>query len=167
MRRNSAAKNRGPGVYEQQELGFNYRMTEIQAALGLSQLQRLAELQQRRQALAARYDDLLADLPLVLPARVSGRDSAWHLYVVEIDEARSDAQRRAVFERMRAAGIGVNVHYIPIHTQPFWRARGFAPGDFPLAERYYRRALSLPLHPALTHEEQQYVVDTLRAALAG
>ena len=156
----------GPWVYEQQELGFNYRMTEIQAALGLSQLQRLSQLQERREQLAARYDALLAGLPLLLPARVAGRASAWHLYVVEIDEALSGADRRAVFERMRAAGIGVNVHYIPIHTQPFWRARGFAVGDFPLAERYYRRALSLPLHPALTHEEQQYVVDTLRATLA-
>jgi UDP-4-amino-4,6-dideoxy-N-acetyl-beta-L-altrosamine transaminase len=156
----------GPWVYEQQELGFNYRMTEIQAALGLSQLQRLGELQERRQALADRYDALLAGLPLLLPARVAGRASAWHLYVVEIDAARSGADRRAVFERMRAAGIGVNVHYIPIHTQPFWRARGFAEGDFPLAERYYRRAITLPLHPALAQEEQQYVVDSLRAALA-
>jgi UDP-4-amino-4,6-dideoxy-N-acetyl-beta-L-altrosamine transaminase len=158
-------EEQGPWVYEQQELGFNYRMTEIQAALGLSQLQRLEQLQVRRLELADRYDRLLADLPLLLPARVPGRTSAWHLYVVEIDDTRSKAPRRDVFERMRAAGIGVNVHYIPIHTQPFWRARGFAAGDFPLAERYYRRALSLPLHPALTHEEQQYVVDTLRAAL--
>ncbi|MDB5958286.1 UDP-4-amino-4,6-dideoxy-N-acetyl-beta-L-altrosamine transaminase [Ramlibacter sp.] len=157
----------GGWVYEQQLLGFNYRMTEIQAALGLSQLQRLDALQARRQQMADRYDRLLADLPLILPARVPRRTSAWHLYVVEIDGSRTPVARAEVFDRMRAAGIGVHVHYIPIHTQPFYRARGFSAGDFPLAERYYQRALTLPLHPGLTQDDQQYVVDSLRSALAG
>lgn len=157
----------GGWVYEQQLLGFNYRMTEIQAALGLSQLQRLDALQTRRQQMADRYDQVLADLPLILPARVPQRTSAWHLYVVEIDGSRTPVARAEVFDRMRAAGIGVHVHYIPIHTQPFYRARGFSAGDFPLAERYYQRALTLPLHPGLTQDDQQYVVDSLRSALAG
>lgn len=155
----------GPWVYEQQLVGFNYRLTDLQAALGLSQLQRLDEGQQRRAALAERYDRLLADLPLRLPARLPDRTSAWHLYAVEIDEARTGASRAAVFARLREAQIGVNVHYIPVHLQPVHRRRGFGPGDFPAAEAYYRRAISLPLFPAMTHAQQDRVVDTLNEAL--
>lgn len=155
----------GPWVYEQQLVGFNYRLTDLQAALGLSQLQRLDEGQQRRAALAERYDRLLAGLPLRLPPRLPDRTSAWHLYAVEIDEARTTATRAAVFARLREAQIGVNVHYIPVHLQPVHRRRGFAPGDFPAAEGYYRRAISLPLFPAMTHTQQDRVVDTLRGAL--
>lgn len=153
----------GPWVYEQQALGLNARMTEIQAALGLSQLQRLDALHARRAALAERYDGLLAGLPLKLPARRADRVSAWHLYAVEIDTPR--VSRRAVFDALRDADIGVNVHYIPIHTQPYYRALGFAAGDFPAAEAYYARALSLPLFPALSEAEQDRVVATLARAL--
>lgn len=156
-----------PWVYEQQSLGFNYRMTDLQAALGLSQLARLDTLQAQRQALADRYDALLADLPLILPPRDAQSNSAWHLYVVEVDEARTPVGRAEVFQALRDARIGANVHYIPIHTQPFYRARGFAPGDFPVAEHYYRRALSLPLFPTLTAAQQQRVADCLRQALKG
>ncbi|MFN6994329.1 MAG: UDP-4-amino-4,6-dideoxy-N-acetyl-beta-L-altrosamine transaminase [Aquincola tertiaricarbonis] len=157
----------GPWSYEQLVLGHNARMTELQAALGRSQLTRLGAMQTRRAALAARYDTLLADLPLQLPPRRPDADSAWHLYVVEVDETRTGASRREVFDALRQAGIGANVHYIPIHTQPFYAARGFRPGDFPAAERYYARALSLPLFPGMTEAEQDRVVDVLRQATAG
>ena len=156
----------GPWYYEQQALGFNARMTELQAALGLSQLGRLDAMQARREALADRYDTLLAKLPLILPARQADRRSAWHLYAVEIDPARSPVNRDAAFAALRAAGIGVNVHYIPIHTQPYYRRLGFSVGDFPAAERYAARTLSLPLFPTLTEAQQDHVVEVLRSVLA-
>ncbi len=156
----------GPWVYEQQMLGFNYRLTDLQAALGESQLRRLDAMQRDRIALANRYDELLADLPLLLPARLPDRTSAWHLYAIEIDDSRTDCKRAAVFAAMRAAQVGVNVHYIPIHTQPYYAGLGFKQGDYPAAERYYGRAMSLPLFPAMDHQQQDWVVTTLRAALA-
>lgn len=155
----------GPWVYEQQVLGFNYRMTDLQAALGLSQLERLGTLHGQRIALADRYDELLDGLPLLRPARLDDRQSAWHLYAVEIDHTRTRRSRAEVFQAMRAAQIGVNVHYIPIHTQPYYAALGFRRGDFPAAEAYYARALSLPLFPALTEAQQDNVARELRRAL--
>jgi UDP-4-amino-4,6-dideoxy-N-acetyl-beta-L-altrosamine transaminase len=155
----------GSWYYEQVALGLNYRLTDIQAALGTAQLSRLTELHARRQALARRYDQLLADLPLLLPARSGDRVSSHHLYVVEIDERRADRGRDEVFAAMRSGGIGVNVHYIPIHLQPFYRDRGFMPGDFPASEAYYRRAITLPLFPAMTETEQDMVVERLKEAL--
>ena len=155
----------GPWVYEQQQLGWNMRMTELQAALGRSQLRRLGELQQQRESLAARYDVLLEALPLKLPVRLPDRRSSWHLYAVGIDRERTPVPRAQVFDALRAAGIGVNVHYIPIHTQPYYRALGFRPGDFPHAERWYAGALSLPLFPTLSHAQQDHVVAALAAAL--
>ncbi len=155
----------GEWVYEQQELGFNLRMTELQAALGRSQLARLPALQAQRDRLARRYDQLLADLPLRLPTRLPDRCSAWHLYAVELPAAASQASRAQVFAQLRGAGIGVNVHYIPIHTQPYYRALGFQAGDFPAAERYYAQTLTLPLFPELSDDDQDRVVAALRAAL--
>lgn len=155
----------GPWYYQQLELGFNYRMTDLQAALGFSQLQRLEAFVARRRALAARYDELLADLPLRLPGRQEGADSAWHLYPVRL---RLDAIRRShreVFEGLRAAGIGVNLHYIPVHLQPHYQRLGFAPGDFPEAERYYAEALSLPLFHGMTDDQQERVVQALTTLL--
>ena len=168
LTRDPAAMSRPPDgawYYEQQMLGFNYRLTDIHAALGLSQLARLDAMHQRRIELANRYDSLLADLPLLLPARLPDRLSAWHLYVVEIDEARSSRSRAEVFAALRAADIGVNVHYIPIHTQPYYAALGFKWGDFPVAEQYYHRAISIPLYPRLTQDDQARVVRALAAAL--
>ena len=156
----------GPWVYEQQMLGFNHRMTDIQAALGESQLKRLEQMHAARVALADRYDSLLAGLSLLLPVRLPDRTSAWHLYPIEIDAARSERPRAAVFAALRAAQIGVNVHYIPLHTQPYYASLGFKQGDFPAAERYYAAAISLPLFPAMTHTQQDWVVETLHAALA-
>lgn len=155
----------GPWYYEQLDVGFNYRMTDFQAALGTSQLSMLKERQAQRERLAARYDERLATLPLKLPARVEGLVSAHHLYVVEIDRQRASATRGEVFGALAADNIGVNVHYIPIHTQPEYRRRGFKVGDFPASEAYYADALTLPLFPALTDAQQDRVVAGLAAAL--
>lgn len=156
----------GPWIYEQQLLGFNYRLTELQAVLGSSQLRRLDAMHARRIELADRYDMLLADLPLLLPARLPDRVSAWHLYAVEVNDARTSRPRAAVFQALRNARIGANVHYIPIHTQPHYASLGFRPGDFPAAERYYARAISLPMFPALSESQQQRVVSVLQTAFA-
>jgi UDP-4-amino-4,6-dideoxy-N-acetyl-beta-L-altrosamine transaminase len=155
----------GDWYYQQVELGFNYRMTDLQAALGRSQLTRLDELRQTRQALADRYDRLLADLPLKLSPKKRNVTSAHHLYAVELDESRTAITRAEVFRKLRGDGILANVHYIPIHLQPFYRRLGFAEGDFPAAEAYYRQALSLPLFPRLTETEQQRVAASLREIL--
>lgn len=155
----------GPWYYEQQELGFNYRLTDMQAALGTSQLKRIDTLGVQRAALADRYDQLLADLPLRLPPRLPDRTSAWHLYAIEIDDTLTSVSRAAVFSLLRAADIGVNVHYIPVHLQPYYARLGFRHGDFPAAEAYYRSAISLPLFPNMTHEHQDTVVAALHGAL--
>lgn len=155
----------GPWYYEQSCLGFNYRLTDFQAALGLSQMARLDEMQSAREDRAARYDALLNGLPLRLPARLPDRTSAWHLYAIEIDSTSPLKTRSSVFEALRAAQIGVNVHYIPIHTQPHYRRLGFRQGQFPAAEAYYARAISLPLFPSLSDVQQDRVVSVLRSAL--
>jgi UDP-4-amino-4,6-dideoxy-N-acetyl-beta-L-altrosamine transaminase len=151
----------GPWYYEQIDLGFNYRMTELHAALGLSQLPRLHDYVQRRHQLARRYDALLKELPVVTPRQRPDAYSALHLYVVRVDAHR----RRAVFEALRAKGIGVNVHYIPVHLQPYYRRFGFARGQLPEAERYYDEAISLPMFATLGEDQQDFVVDALRQAL--
>lgn len=151
----------GPWYYEQQVLGYNYRITDIQAALGLSQLGHLESFIQRREHLANRYDQGLKDLECKRPARVNGFESAWHLYVIEWDEEKNGRSRRALFEDMQNAGIGVNVHYIPIYRQPFYAKMKSCWGRFPNSEKYYRHAITLPLFPALTTAQQDYVVDML------
>ena len=156
----------GAWYYQMLELGWNYRMTDIQAALGRSQLARLDAYVARREALAARYDRLLADSGLTLPWRDPDCASAWHLYVVGWNEAASGRSRAQAFDRLRAAGIGVNVHYIPVHTQPYFRRLGFRAGQFPAAEAYYANAITLPLYATMTEALQDRVVDTVRQ-LAG
>ncbi len=151
----------GPWYYEQISLGYNYRLTDIQAALGTSQLAKHEERAARRDRLARRYDDALADLPLQLPLRSNDRTSAYHLYVIEVDEERIDKSRLDVFEFLKANDIAPNVHYIPIHLQPDYRKLGFAAGDFPDSERYYRRAISIPLFPSMTDAQQDRVIDAL------
>jgi UDP-4-amino-4,6-dideoxy-N-acetyl-beta-L-altrosamine transaminase len=150
----------GPWYYQQIELGFNYRLTDIQAALGRCQLQRVDDYVARRQRLAARYDREFANLPLRTPYRDPEHQSALHLYPIQVLSGR-----RRVFESLRLAGIGVNVHYIPVHTQPDYRQFGFRPGDFPHAEAYYAHALSLPLFPTMTEAEQDQVMAVLASAL--
>jgi UDP-4-amino-4,6-dideoxy-N-acetyl-beta-L-altrosamine transaminase len=156
----------GPWYYQQVELGFNYRITDMQAALGLSQLDKLDGFLARRRALVTRYQALLAELPLTLPALQPEAESAWHLYVVRVQTERLSISHREVFDGLRAAGIGVNVHYIPVHLQPYYRDLGFKPGDFPEAEAYYAQAISLPMYPAMTDEQQDFVVDQLRRLLS-
>jgi UDP-4-amino-4,6-dideoxy-N-acetyl-beta-L-altrosamine transaminase len=159
----------GPWYYEQATLGFNYRLTDIQSALGFSQLQRLDGFHAARERLAERYDQLLAVLPLKLPARAPSASatarSSWHLYVIEVRAGDGVASRETVFKRLWDANIAVNVHYIPIHTQPYYQARGFRPGQFPAAEAYYAGAISIPLFPTLTEAQQDYVVAELKKAL--
>jgi UDP-4-amino-4,6-dideoxy-N-acetyl-beta-L-altrosamine transaminase len=155
----------GPWYYEQIDLGFNYRMTDIQAALGLSQLQRLDAFVARRRELAQRYDRLLAELPVSIPWQDPDGASAWHLYVIRLQGSAGKATHRDVFDTMRAKGIGVNLHYIPVHTQPYYRKLGFKTGMYPVAEKYSREAITLPLFPAMTDQEQDRVANVLKDAL--
>jgi UDP-4-amino-4,6-dideoxy-N-acetyl-beta-L-altrosamine transaminase len=156
----------GPWYYQQIDLGYNYRMTEMQAALGLSQLQRLDDYVARRNELAERYDRELADLPVTTPWQHPDSKSGWHLYVIRLQLDKVKRSRRAVFESLREHGIGVNIHYIPVYTQPWYRAMGFEPGDYPQAERYYAEAISLPMFPTMNESEQDQVVKCLRRALS-
>ncbi|RYF42663.1 MAG: UDP-4-amino-4,6-dideoxy-N-acetyl-beta-L-altrosamine transaminase [Comamonadaceae bacterium] len=155
----------GAWCYEQQALGYNYRLTDLQAALGDSQLKRLGQFQRRRTELAARYPALLAGLPLKLPTLLPDREYSWHLYAVELLEG-APVSRAEVFKRLREEGIGVNVHYLPIHLQPYYRRMGFTDGMFPHAEAYARQALSIPLYPDLSDAQQEQVAQALRRALA-
>lgn len=152
----------GPWYYQQTELGYNYRMTDLQAALGLSQLDRLAQFVHQRIAATELYQTLLKDLPVELPAPARDGVSAWHLYIIRLQQPQL---RRQVFEQLRAAGIGVNVHYIPIHTQPYYQQLGFQWGQYPQAEQYYSQIISLPLFAGITTAQQQQVVTALRQAL--
>ena len=154
----------GPWYYEQVDLGFNYRITDLQAALGTSQLEKLPRFLERRRELARRYAALLADLPLILPWQHPDTSSAWHLYVVRPDATRTNVHSRRITGCEE--GIFAQVHYIPVHTQPWYRRLGFKPGDFPEAEHYYSATLSLPLYPDLTDEEQARVVAALQALFA-
>lgn len=152
----------GPWYYQQIALGLNYRMTDLQAALGLSQYQRLDEFIKKRREAVVYYQHVLTDLPISLPQETNDGQSAWHLYIIQLHD---ESRRLAVFEALRSAGIGVNVHYIPIHTQPYYKKLGFAWGDFPEAEAFYSRIISLPLYADLTQEQQQQVASALQQAL--
>lgn len=156
----------GLWYYEQQALGYNYRMTDIQAALGLSQLKHLHEWIARRRQLAHQYQTQLAELPLILPSFDSFAHSAWHLYVVQLDTEKTSLSRRIVFDALRAANIGVNVHYIPVYWQPYYRQLGFERGLCPNAENYYQRAISIPMYAGLTDENQSKVIDSLATILS-
>ncbi|HEV2704045.1 MAG TPA: UDP-4-amino-4,6-dideoxy-N-acetyl-beta-L-altrosamine transaminase, partial [Steroidobacteraceae bacterium] len=154
--------NAGAWYYEQQDLGFNYRLTDIHAALGHSQLRRLDSYVAERNRLARRYDQLLRGLPITLPTVNSGHYSAFHLYVIRVTAA-STASRKEVFDAMRSGGVNVNMHYLPVHLHPYYRKLGFAPGQFPDAEAHAREALTLPLYPTLSEAEQNQVIDLLKA----
>ena len=158
-------KQDGAWYYQQISLGFNYRMNELQAALGLKQLERLDKYVTTRASRAVAYDSMLSGLPLLTPYQHSDAQSSWHLYVIQLTEDAQAPSRSQVFDALRSAGIGVNVHYIPVHLQPFYESRGFGEGDFPCAEKYYSRAISLPLFPLMTDSDQRYVVSTLNSIL--
>lgn len=160
------SENQGPWYYEQIELGYNYRMTDIQAILGISQMDRIDAFVGKRREFAAKYNDRLSNLPLILPWQHPDTNSAWHLYVVQIASEYKKKNRRQIFEELRAAGIGVNVHYIPVHTQPFYQQLGFNWGDFPNAETYYKNAISIPMFAAMTQEQQEYVIAVLSEVLS-
>ena len=157
-------ESEGAWYYQQIDLGYNYRLTDVQAALGVSQMRRLREFVKRRQVLAARYDQLLARFPAQLPWQDPANVSAWHLYVIRL--TAEGWSRREVFDTLRARGIGVNVHYIPIHTQPYYRALGFRRGDFPESEWYYDGAITLPLYAAMTEQQQDCVISALQESLS-
>jgi len=154
----------GPWYYEQHDLGYNYRLTDIQAALGASQLRRLDGFLARRRQIAARYDAAFADLEtLELPTVREGVEPGWHLYVVMVREA---ARRRSFFERLQELGLGVQVHYIPVYHHPFYRRLGFEPGLCPVAEDRYARSVSLPVFPRMTDPEVELVIERVRTAAA-
>lgn len=156
----------GPWYYQQVGLGFNYRMTELQAALGTSQMHRLDSFVARRHELAKRYDQLIADLPVITPWQHPDSYSGLHLYVIRLRLGELQKTHLEVFEELREAGIGVNVHYIPVHTQPYYEAMGFKLGDFPESEKYYSEAISLPMFQSMTDEQQNVVVSVLREVLS-
>ncbi len=158
-------ESHGGWYYEQLELGYNYRITDLQAALGASQMERLEEFVTRRRALADRYSELLKSFPLTLPHQHPDTNSSWHLYVIRLQLDRIQKSHRQVFEELRANGIGVQLHYIPVHTQPYYRELGFKSGDFPEAEKYYGEAISLPMFAAMTDADQDRVVETLKQIL--
>ena len=155
----------GPWYYQMIDLGWNYRMTELQAALGLSQSSRLKEFVDKRNEKASRYDQLLADLPLDVPGRQDNTRSAFHLYIIRLQDSHV-GRKREIFEGLRSGGIAVNIHYIPVHLQPYYLNLGFKNGDFPISEDYYKRAISIPLYPTLTDVEQEKVVSVLQAQLS-
>ena len=148
-----------PWFYAQLSLGFNYRLSDLHAALGLAQLPRLDSFVAARLALAKRYDNALRNLPVKRP--LVDENSAWHLYMVEVAQER----RTEIFNALRTKNIGVNVHYIPIHLHPYYQSLGFAKGDFPVSEQYYAGAITLPLFPALTADKQDQVIESLKEVL--
>lgn len=156
----------GPWYYQQIELGYNYRMTELQAALGISQMTRVDDYITRRHQLARRYDELLSALPVTIPWQHPDGYSGLHLYPIRLDLGKINKSRLQVFESLREQGIGVNLHYIPVHTQPYYERMGFKSEDFPQAQAYYREAISLPLYQSLTDLQQDYVITALNQAIA-
>ncbi|MDD1782456.1 UDP-4-amino-4,6-dideoxy-N-acetyl-beta-L-altrosamine transaminase [Enterovibrio sp. ZSDZ35] len=160
-------ESHGGWYYQQVDLGFNYRMTELQAALGVSQMNRLDDFITVRHHLADRYNELLKTLPVVLPFQLENTYSGLHLYVIRLQLDKLSLTHKEVFDALRDKGIGVNLHYIPVHTQPYYKKMGFNAGDFPESERYYREAISLPMFHAMTEEEQDTVVKVLTEILQG
>lgn len=155
----------GPWYYQQIHLGYNYRMTDLQAALGLSQMQRLDEFVTKRHTIAKRYDQYLAHLPVITPWQHEDSYSGLHLYVIRLKLEKIGETHREVFEGMRAAGIGVNLHYIPVYRQPYYEGLGFKAGYCPEAEQYYAKAISLPMYPGLTEGQQDKVIEALQQAI--
>lgn len=155
----------GPWYYQQIELGYNYRMTDMQAALGTSQMSRLDEFVSRRHNIAVRYDELLAGLPVTTPWQHPDSYSGLHLYPIRLKLGQITKTHREIFDHLRAHDIGVNLHYIPVHTQPYYQALGFKLGDFPEAEKYYSEAISLPIYSSFSEQQQNRVIQMLKEVL--
>lgn len=156
----------GPWYYQQIELGFNYRMTDMQAALGCSQMDSLDEFVARRRYLVKRYNEKLKDLPLRTPYQDEATNPSWHIYIIRVDFTKVKLSKKEIFARMRDRGIVLNLHYIPVHTQPYYQKLGFQKGDFPVSEKYYEEAITLPLYYDLTDEQQDGVIEALKEVLA-
>lgn len=154
----------GGWYYQQIDLGFNYRMTELQAALGVSQMERLDAYVAQRHRLALRYNQLLSGLPVVLPWQHPDSYSGLHLYVIRLKLSETSKSHKEAFDALRSQGIGVNLHYIPVHTQPYYQQMGFKVGDFPQAEKYYAEAISIPMFQTMSEEQQDEVVAAVRKA---
>lgn len=156
----------GPWYYQQIDLGFNYRMTDMQAALGYSQMHKVDDFVARRRELAARYNELLKDLGMLkLPYQNDNTNSSWHLYIVRVDFSKINKNKKQIFAEMKDKGVCLNLHYIPVHTQPYYEKLGFRQGDFPVSEKYYEEAFTLPLYYSLTNEQQDYIVEVLKEVL--
>lgn len=164
---NRKSSEEEPWYYEVQNVGLNYRISDIQCALGLSQLARLDDFQSRRRTIAARYSDAFGESEFIRPRpQFDDRSSAWHLYVIELNLDALKCDRAAVFLELRERGLGVQVHYIPLHRQPYYQTRyGLTPDMFPNAERYYQSAISLPLFPEMTDSDADYVIDCVLETL--
>lgn len=156
----------GPWYYQQIELGFNYRMTDMQAALGCSQMDSLDEFVARRRYLVKRYNEKLKNLPLRTPYQDEATNPSWHIYMIRVDFTKVKLSKKEIFARMRDRGIVLNLHYIPVHTQPYYQKLGFQKGDFPVSEKYYEEAITLPLYYDLTDEQQDEVIEALKEVLA-
>ncbi|MBU0671650.1 MAG: DegT/DnrJ/EryC1/StrS family aminotransferase, partial [Candidatus Margulisbacteria bacterium] len=151
-------KDEGPWYYEMQFLGYNYRITDFQCALGMEQLKKLGTFIERRREIVEKYNKAFAKIDgLVLPVEKDKVKSSWHLYVVQVKN-----ERRKVFESLRKSGIGVNVHYIPVHLQPYYQNLGYKAGDCPNAETYYKGAITLPLYPKMTDEDVDRVIKVVK-----
>lgn len=156
----------GPWYYQQIELGFNYRMTDMQAALGCSQMDSLDEFVARRRYVVKRYNEKLKGLPLRTPYQDEATNPSWHIYIIRVDFTKVKLSKKEIFARMRDRGIVLNLHYIPVHTQPYYQKLGFQKGDFPVSEKYYEEAITLPLYYDLTDEQQDEVIEALKEVLA-
>lgn len=155
----------GAWYYQQIFLGYNYRMTDIQAALGCSQMDRLDDFVERRRTLARHYDALLKDLPLVTPYVMDETNPSWHIYIARLDGRQIKKSKQQIFVEMKERGIALNLHYIPVHRQPYYEKLGFRQGDFPHSEKYYEEAFTLPLYCSLTDAEQEQIVNCLQEIL--
>jgi len=159
-------QSEGPWYYQQIDLGYNYRMTEMQAALGVSQMERIDQIIRHRHQLKKRYDKLLPELPVILPYQSNNSYSSLHIYPIQIKHNIVRKSHKQLFDEMREKGIGVNLHYIPVHTQPYYQQMGFKEGDFPNAEKYYSRAMTLPVFNTMTNSQQNEVISALTEVLA-
>ncbi|HYK74003.1 MAG TPA: UDP-4-amino-4,6-dideoxy-N-acetyl-beta-L-altrosamine transaminase [Pseudoneobacillus sp.] len=168
IEKTSFSEEQGDWYYEMVDLGYNYRMTDFQAALGISQLTKLDRFIDRRHNIAEMYNKLLSDIPgLILPEQLEGTESGWHLYMMQLDSRLIQKSRKEVFEEMRSLNIGVHVHYIPVYWHPYYKSLGFAKGLCPKAEMWYEQALTLPIFPRMKDEDVVSVVEALREVIKG